>query len=143
MDPATLVGTEATEFDLAATAEGTALGVDPAPIGAIAESRLASRVKPGWTLVAAATTPTIGTPVRVRRGRDLPGDDQRRAGPRRRPGRRSSPRSEGLVLADARAALDEFGDVEITLWPDWVTKVPTQADRITFTLGEPQPSATP
>ena len=39
--------------------------------------------------------------------------------------------------------LDDFGDVEIALWPDWVTTIPKRADRITFTLGEPQPSASP
>ena len=49
----------------------------------------------------------------------------------------------GMGLPEARSMLEAYGDVEITLWPDWVSKVPTQADRITFTLGEPQPSATP
>jgi hypothetical protein len=141
-DPATIVGTEATEFDLSATAEGSAIGVDPTPIAAIAESRLASRVKPGWTLVEAETTPTIGTPAAFGEivtypvtitGAQVHDVDQAAL----------LASIRGLLLADARTKLNEFGDAEITLWPDWVSKVPTRADRITFTLGNPQPSATP
>ena len=49
----------------------------------------------------------------------------------------------GLRLVGVHHALDDYGDVEIVLWPDWVTKVPTRADRISFSLGDPQPSATP
>jgi Baseplate J-like protein len=142
VDPASLVGTEATEFDLSATAEGAVVGVDPTPIGAIAESRLESQVKPAWTLVATATTPTIGTPSAFGEIVTYPvtitgaqvHDVDRAA---------LLAAIKGLGLADARARLDAFGDVEITLWPDWVSKVPTNPDRITFTLGDPQPSATP
>ena len=50
---------------------------------------------------------------------------------------------KGLVLAEARAKLDDYGDVEVTLWPDWVSTIPTRTDRISLTLGEPQPSASP
>jgi hypothetical protein len=49
----------------------------------------------------------------------------------------------GLGLPAARARLDDFGDVEITVWPDWVTTMPTRSDRITLTLAEPRPSAAP
>lgn len=142
VDPASLVGTEATEFDLSATAEGTVLGVDPTPIRAISESRLESQVKAGWTLVATATRPTMGTPSAFGEivtypvtiiGAQLHDVDQVAL----------LGSIKGLGLADARARLTAYGDVEITLWPDWVSKVPTNADRITFTLGDPQPSATP
>jgi Baseplate J-like protein len=141
VDPATLVGTEATQFDLAATAEGSALGVDPSPIAAIAESRLESRVKAGWTLVP-GTTPTIGTPTAFGEVATYPVTI---SGAQVRDVDQAALLAsiEGLVLADARARLADYGDVEITLWPDWVSKVPAQADRVTFTIGDPQPSAAP
>lgn len=142
VDPATLVGTEATQFDLSATSQGAALGVDPTPIGPIAESRLDAKVKPGWTLVATATTRTIGTPTAIGEvvtypvtitGEQVHDVDEAALAASIR----------GLVLAEARSKLDDYGDVEITLWPGWVTTVPTRADRITFSLGDPQPSPTP
>jgi hypothetical protein len=50
---------------------------------------------------------------------------------------------KGLLLAEARAKLDDYGDVEVSLWPDWVSTIPSRTDRITLTLGEPQPSPSP
>jgi hypothetical protein len=38
--------------------------------------------------------------------------------------------------------LDVYGDVTISLWPDWVSTIPTNADRIKFSIGEPQPAPT-
>lgn len=142
VDPATLVGTEVATFELSATAEGSAIGVDPTPIAAIAEARLKARVETGWTLVPEQATPTIGTPSAFGEvvtypvtisGEQVHDVDEAAL----------SVAIRGLILAEARNRLDDYGDVEITLWPDWVTKVPTRPDRITFTLGEPQPSATP
>jgi hypothetical protein len=49
----------------------------------------------------------------------------------------------GLVLAQARSRLEPYGDVSISVWPDWVTTIPSNADRIDFSLGEPQPAPTP
>lgn len=137
-----LVGTEGADFDLAATARGTALGVDPSPIEALAESRLRARVTAGWTLLPESITPHVGEPVAIGEiitypvtiaGTQVRDVDQAAL----------SAAIRGLVLAEARSRLDDYGDVEITLWPDWVTNVPDRADRITFTLAEPQPSASP
>ncbi|HYL41354.1 MAG TPA: hypothetical protein VET90_08605, partial [Candidatus Binatus sp.] len=50
---------------------------------------------------------------------------------------------KGLLLGDARARLADYGDVEISVWPDWVSTIPTHTDRITFAIGEPQASPTP
>ena len=142
VDPATLVGTEATQFDLAATSKGSALGVDPSPIGAIAESRLEAKVKPGWTLAAKATNPTIGTPTAIG---DVVTYPVTIAGEQVRDVDKAALAASirGLVLAEARSKLDDYGDVEITLSPGWVTTVPNRADRITFSLGAPQSSPAP
>ncbi|HUG29839.1 MAG TPA: hypothetical protein VMQ65_04900 [Candidatus Limnocylindria bacterium] len=141
-DPGSLVGTEGAEFDLLATAEGSALGVDPTPLEAIAESRLRARVGDGWTLLPESITALVGDPLAVGdvvtypvtiAGTQVHDVDQAAL----------IQAIRGLVLAEARSRLDDFGDAEITLWPDWVTNVPTRPDRITFTLAEPQPSASP
>lgn len=141
-DPATFVGTEATEFTLDATAEGTVIGVDPTPIGDLAEASLRSRVTDGWTLVDASIQPVIGTPTVVgeivsypvtisgTQVRDVDEDALIAL-------------VKGRILADARNRLADYGDVDISLWPDWVDHVPTRPDRITITIGDPQPSPEP
>jgi hypothetical protein len=55
------------------------------------------------------------------------------------------PRIRGLVLAQARSILDDYGDVSISLWPDWMTTIPANDEQIHLTLGEPRaaPSPTP
>ena len=49
----------------------------------------------------------------------------------------------GLVLAQARSRLDDYGDVSISVWPDWVTTIPTNDERIDFTIAGPQPAPSP
>jgi len=141
-DPATLLATEATEFTLDATATGTVLGVDPGPISGLAEAQLRSRVTPGWTLVDNSIQPTLGTPTVIGEvisypvsitGTQIHDVDEAAL----------LAEIKGLVLADARARLDDYGDVEISLWPDWASTIPTRADRISFTIGDPQPSPAP
>lgn len=141
-DPATLVGTEATDFSLDATAQGTVIGVDASPIGELAEARLRGRVTTGWTLVDASIQPVIGTPTVVGEIVTYPVTI---SGTQTHDVNEAALIAEirGLVLADARARLEDYGDVEISLWPDWVSTIPTRAGGITFTIGDPQPSAAP
>jgi hypothetical protein len=144
VDTATLMGTEVTEFELGATAEGSVLGVDPSPIQALAESRLETQLDEGWSLAPGSASFTLGEPsvlgdvisypvtVSATQVRDV-NQAQLLA------------EIHGLVLAQARTRLDEFGDVSISLWPDWVTTIPTNDERIEFTIGasQPAPSQTP
>ena len=140
-EPDSLVGTEGEEFSLGATAEGSALGVDPAPISAIAEARLRNRVTPGWTLDPASINLETGTPsvigpivsypvsIEGTQVHDVVAADL-------------LPQVKGLLIPEARARLDDYGDVNISVWPDWVTKIPTRADRVTVTIAEPRPAPT-
>jgi len=142
VDPKTLIGNGDEEFDLGATADGTALGVDPAPIQALAEAQLASRVTEGWSLQPGSVTSEIGTPsvlgtaiaypvsIRAMQVHDVDENTLLAA-------------IRGLGLPEARARLDDYGDVAIDVWPDWVTKIPTRADRVTLSVAAPQPSAEP
>jgi hypothetical protein len=141
-DPQTLVGSASLEVELSATAEGSLLGVDPSPIEVIAESRLTSRVSAGWSLARDSTSFELGTPTvlgevvtyLVTIGATQVHDVDQAA---------LVDQVRGLVLAEARSRLDDFGDVEITVWPDWVTTIPSNAERITFTLDEPRPAPSP
>jgi hypothetical protein len=141
-DPSTLVGTEATEFSLDATAAGTVIGVDPSPISDLVRARLDSRVAEGWTLVESSIQPVVGTPTVAGEVVSYPvtisgtqiHDVDAAA---------MIALVKGLILVDARNRLADFGDVDIALWPDWVDRIPTRTDRITLTIGDPQPSAAP
>ena len=97
---------------------------------------------PGWTLVDNSIQPTLGTPTVIGEvisypvsitGTQIHDVDEAAL----------LAEIKGLVLADARARLDDYGDVEISLWPDWASTIPTRADRISFTIGDPQPSPAP
>ncbi len=142
VDLEALVGTAGEQFDLGATAAGSALGVDAAPIQAIAEARLAMTVTAGWSVLPGSVATEIGTPAVLGEtiayavtieGTQVRDVDEAAV----------LTAVRGLGLPEARAQLDDFGDVDIEVWPDWVTKIPTRSDRVTFSLAEPQPSAGP
>jgi hypothetical protein len=142
VDPATLVGTEVADFELGATAEGSVLGVDPSPIQAIAESRLETQPDEGWSLAPGSASFTLGEPSVFG---DVISYPVTASATQVRDVDQAQLRAEvhGLVLAQARARLDDFGDVSISLWPDWVTTIPTNDDRIEFTIAGPQPAPSP
>jgi hypothetical protein len=141
-DPAALVDTEAPTFDLNATAEATVIAVDPAPLSVVAEARLRTKVTAGWTILTGSIASEVGVPsvagevisypVSVH-GTQVHSIDQAAL----------IGQIKGLLLGDARSRLDAYGDVDITVWPDWVSTIPTHTDRITFTIGDPQASPTP
>jgi hypothetical protein len=42
----------------------------------------------------------------------------------------------GKPLETARELLARFGEVELTAWPDWVSSVPTLADRVDVQINQ-------
>jgi baseplate J-like protein len=142
VDPTTLVDTEAAEFQLGVTAEGSVLGVDPSPIQGLVESRLDAEVDEGWTLQDGSTTVDLGEPsvagdaisfafsVAATEVHDVDREALLK-------------QISGLVAAQARSRLEVYGDVSISLWPDWVTTIPTNGDRVELTIAAPQPAPSP
>jgi hypothetical protein len=136
VDPETLVGQEIESFDLGASASGTVLGVDTAPLEAIAAARLADNIDPGFALVddssdvqvdpAVIDGSTITFPVRVTAQEVAVLDPDVIAAEIR-----------GLPLADAQAILDTYGTGTISVWPDWVGTIPTVDGRLTVVVEEP------
>jgi hypothetical protein len=142
VDPRNLVGRQVAKFDLGLTALGTVVGVDASPVKAVAEARLRSRVDPGSTLDATSITIDIGTPSVVgdvvtfpvtMHGIEVKTVDQATL----------LASIRGLDLPAARAKLDTYGDVDIRVWPDWVTSIPSNADRVSLTIGHPRPALSP
>lgn len=142
VDTATLVGTDTAEFELGASAEGSVLGVDQNPIQGLAGSRLQSQVHDGWALADGSTTVDVGTPTILGEVISFPvtvtatevhqvDRDPLLA------------QIRGLVATQARSRLEQYGDVTISLWPDWVTTIPTNGDRVDFSVGDPRPAPSP
>lgn len=131
-----LVGQEVETFDLSATLSGSVTAVDAAPVQLIAEARLASNVDDGYRLVdessvitvdpAVVSGGTIWFPVVVtaRQVRELDP---------------AAIEAEilGRPLAEARALLETYGDVDLVVWPDWVGTIPTIDSRVEVTIDAP------
>ncbi|HEX5589996.1 MAG TPA: baseplate J/gp47 family protein [Candidatus Limnocylindrales bacterium] len=136
VDPSTLVGTDAAEFELGAAAEGTVIGVDPAPVETLADARIRNAVDDGFRLDEATITIDVGQPivagtvitfpvtVRASQTRIVDADAL-------------MAEVRGLGLPQARTVLGEYGEVTITVWPDWVTTIPENEGRATLTIVEP------
>ncbi|MDP2349831.1 MAG: baseplate J/gp47 family protein [Chloroflexota bacterium] len=136
VDPATLVGQELKTFTLGMTASGTVLAVDASPVEAIAEAQLTSAITPGYQLVEGSIRIEVGEGTVTEGLVDFPVTGSAR---QLRPLDAAALEREilGLSEADAVAALAPYGEVAISLWPGWVTSVPTLDQRVTVSLAEP------
>ena len=142
VDPGTFVDQEIESFELGMTAQATILAVDPAPVTAIAETLIRGRVSPGYELVAGSIRVAPGAPVvdgqvitfpvtaTAQQVAILDPDALREL-------------VMGKPLETARELLAPFGEVALTAWPDWVSSVPTLADRVDVRIDRPVDVETP
>lgn len=133
VDPATLLNQEVETFDLGLRATGTVIAVDDSPVERIAEQRLLQNVGADHRLVdgsveIVAGDPTVENgevrfPVRARaeRVRLLDPADL-------------LARIKGRTVDDAETTLSEFGEVEITTWPEWVTTITGVDSRLSLVI---------
>ena len=142
VDPATLVGQEVPTFDLGLSATGTVIAADSAPVSGIAEAQIQSAIKPDHKLVPGSVEVTVGDavvtgqtvtfPVRVTAKQTAVLDPAT---------------LEAMVLGkpipEAKAILAPFGDVEISVSPDWTGSVPSFDSRVEVTVEEPVAIETP
>lgn len=147
-DPAGLAGkvlkAGQTTFTLKADATATATAIDETPLKAIGEAAVRAAVKPGYQIVDSSIQVTVGD--------GTVGEDGTVSYPvsasalEQRPLDAAALKASvlGKSEADAAAALAQFGRVSITLWPFWVTGVPTSGDRVTVSIATPvAPAPTP
>ncbi len=133
VDPASLVNKEVESFTLGLAANGSVLAVDASPVQAIVESALKDAVKPGYELIDGSTKVAVGdgtvdgaTVVFNAAG----------AAEQVRPVDGEALRQQvlGLPEQEARAILEPYGEVELVLWPDFVSSVPTLQQRVTLVV---------
>ena len=133
-----LVGQELEEFELRLTATGTVVAVDPSPVESIAKSRLESFVSPGFQLVDDSVRIEPGEPVIEGQTVQFPVTVQ--ASQVQVPDAAELKRMiMGKTADEARSALAPFGEVDLDLWPDWVTSVPTLDARVHVEVRPPLP----
>jgi hypothetical protein len=138
VDPAELVGQELESFELGLTSTGTVVAVDPSPVESIAQTRLESFVSPGYQLVDGSVRIDPGAPVIEGQTVRFPVTVE--ASQVQIPDAADLKRLIlGKPFDEARSILAPFGDVELRLWPDWVTSVPTLDARVDVEVQPPLP----
>ena len=136
VDPQSLVNQEVKTFTLGLAANGTVLAVDASPVEAIVESALKDAVRPGYELIEGSTKVAVGdghvdgTSVvfpaagTVEQVRPVDGEALRQ-------------QVLGLPEEEARAILEPYGEVDLVLWPGFVSGVPTLEQRVTLVVRDP------
>ncbi|HET9521291.1 MAG TPA: hypothetical protein VFO73_09625 [Candidatus Limnocylindrales bacterium] len=133
VDPATLLGQEVETFELELTATGTVIAVDASPVEDIAEARLLSNVGSDHRLVEGSIQyergdPTVENaevsfPITASAARVALLDPAELLG-----------MIKGQTVEGARAILAEFGDVEVSTWPEWVSAIPGIDSRVSLEI---------
>jgi hypothetical protein len=148
VDPATLLDEEMASFDLGLTATGSVIAADPAPVAAIGEERLRANVAAGRELVEGSTRVEVGEGTVVGGQVSFPVTASAAQVGTLDPGQLEA-LIRGKPLDEARSLLSDFGQVELTVWPEWVTTVPTLDARVDVRTERPigvtsaSPSPTP
>ena len=136
VDPTTLLALPQAEFDLGLTARGTALGVNPGPVASLAEARIRAAVDPGFQVDEGSIVPTLGVPIIIGTTITFP-VTVRATETRIVDAAALRDRIRGLGLPQARTVLGAYGQVTISVWPDWVTTIPDNDSRVSFEIDGP------
>ncbi|MGH2466487.1 MAG: baseplate J/gp47 family protein [Candidatus Limnocylindrales bacterium] len=140
-----VVGSAAAEFPLTVAAPATASAVDLSQLAPLAEARLKTQVPAGYQLFADSITSQVGDGT-------VEGDTvsfpvQARAQVWKPVAQADLlDRVKGKTIAAARADLASLGQVAISVWPSWVSTIPTLDQRLSLTIAQPQrptPSGSP
>ncbi len=138
----TLVGHEVPTFTLTLSATGTVVAVDAAPVTTIADSQLRAAVKPGHELVEGSEQIKVGDAQVVGQSVSFPVTASAEQIAVLDP---AALRAAvlGKPIADAKAILAPYGDVRLTVSPDWSGTVPGFESRVTVTIDHPVRIETP
>jgi hypothetical protein len=139
-DGTTLVGVDEATFALALDASARVVAVNESPINDIAQARLRSVLKPGQKLVSDVSATNDGGSVvgqtvvysvtATGLGYVDPDPQAILAAVR------------GKSPANARAALAQFGQADVSVWPEFIDHLPDQSARISITIVAPSPLPT-
>ena len=146
--PATLVGQEVSTFALALSATGTVIAVDAAPVKSIAETQLRATVRSDHELVPGSVNIVVGDALISGQSVSFPVEASAEQIAVLDPGALKAA-VLGKPIEQARTILGAYGQVQLTVSPDWTGSVPTFESRVTLTVERaiqvetPKPSAAP
>ncbi|MEA2610825.1 MAG: hypothetical protein QOG32_551, partial [Chloroflexota bacterium] len=140
----TLVGQEVPTFALSISATGTVTAVDTAPVSAIAENQLRATIKPGHQLVPGSISMVVGDAIIVGQSVSFPVSASAQQIAILDPAVLKA-KVLGRSVAEARTILEAYGQVTVSVSPDWTGSIPTFDSRVTLTIDQPVPvqTATP
>jgi hypothetical protein len=140
-DPQGLLNQAVTSFDLSAAATGTAVVADLSTVRTVAESRIKSAVRSGYSLVGGSITTQLGTAATQGDAVVVP---VTAVGLQTRIVDAGQLRSavQGRSVEDARTYLAQFGKVEISVSPGWASTMPSFDFRIDVQLLTVSPKPT-
>jgi hypothetical protein len=146
--PDTLVGQEVATFALGLSANGTFVTVDSAPVTAIAETQVRAAVDAGHQLVPGSTEIEVGDAIITGQTVSFPVVATAKQVAILDPAALKA-MVLGKPVAEAKAILAPFGDVDLRVSPDWAGSVPSFESRVDLTVEQaveistPSPSASP
>ena len=140
--PESLVGQEVTTFALGLSATGTVVTADTAPVTAIAETRLRATVLPDHELVAGSVRITVGDAVVVGQTVSFPVTATAEQVAVLDPAVLEA-KVLGKPVREAKAILLPYGEVELTVSPDWAGSVPSFESRVDLTIEQAVEIETP
>ncbi len=140
-DPAGLIGQEIASFELEMTTTGTVIAVDESAVTALAADRMRAAVGAGRRLVEGSIEVTVETPSVAGEIVTFPvtatASQVQVLDPKV-----LAAQVKGQPAGEARRILAQYGEVELSLWPDWVTAVPGIDARIDVRVATP-PATSP
>jgi hypothetical protein len=140
--PDTLVGQEVTTFQLGLSADGTVIAVDEAPVSSLAEPKIQAAVSPGHELVPGSTKVDVGEAIITGQTVSFPVQASAEQIAVLDPEELKS-MVLGKRIDEARAILAPFGQVALSVSPDWTGSVPSFDSRVTLTIDRAVPIETP
>ncbi len=142
VDPSTLLDQEVATFDLGMTATGTVTAVDEAPVRSVAEQQIRTHIDAAHRLVDGSVEVTV-QPAVVTGGRVTFPASVRALQTALLDVTAIREQVKGRPIAEARSILEGYGTVVLSVWPDWVSSVPTIDGRIDLTVDQAVPVVTP
>jgi hypothetical protein len=139
--PDTLVGQEVTTFELGLSADGTVIAVDEGPVSSLAEPKIEAAVSPGHELVPGSTKVDVGEAIITGQTVSFPVQATAEQIAVLDPEVLKS-MVLGKRIDEARAILAPFGQVALSVSPDWTGSVPSFDSRVTLTIDRPVPIET-
>lgn len=140
-DPQTLLNQSAGSFQLNASATGTAVVAQMATVRQLAERRVRSAVKSGYSLVSGSMTTQSGTPA-VQAGAVVIPVTVRASQTRVLDAAKLRAAIQGMAVDEARTYLKQYGEVDISVSPGWASTMPSFDFRIDVQLVAASPPPT-